>query len=404
MAHHFARITSFSHSHIVGILMLFGLSLVSCGSDSSSPQAGGGIETTNGGLAVRGTLTLADGSVAHGGRIAARRLDDNRSTESNVEADGSFRIALDTTGHWVLIANDGALQASINHLLVSEFDTTRPIEGIDMNLNNRINLSAAFTCGKSACGGAIDLPELGIFGQEVGSSFQMPSVPADTLQLRFRSSDGLWFFDGRIIPDNATSLSLAAVNRRMLVLDDFEQDDQVHSATFFPKTEGHWQWQADDATASPNPACLPCVTFSDTGNALRAITPALYNENYYEQRLLLALRSVPDTDLPAPRWGDLSGLTTLRVRMLGTGRVRLELWTIQNESTHTVKIFKTTLGLPAQWTDHALSLSQFADDKGATPTVLDLTRTAALVFAIPPSTDIWIDDIRLEGTTLTDLR
>ena len=404
MAKNLTRTKRISDASIVGAFLLCGLSLVSCGSDSSGPQAGGGIETTNGGLAVRGTLTLADGSVAHGGHIAARRLDDNRSTESNVEADGSFRIALDTTGHWVLIANDGAQQASINHLLVSVFDTTQPIEGIDMNLDNRIDLSAAFLCGKSACGGAIDLPELGIFDQAVGSSFQIPSVPADTLQLRFRSSDGLWFFDGRIIPDKSASLSLAAVNRKMLVLDDFEQDDQVHSATFFPKTEGHWQWQADDASASPNPACLPCVTFTDTGNALHAITPALYNENYYEQRLLLALRSAPDTELPAPRWGDLAGLSTLRVRMLGTGRVRLELWTILNESPRTFKIFKTTLGLPAQWTDHALTLSLFSDEKGATPTVIDLTRTAALVFAIPPSTDIWIDDIRLEGTTLSDLR
>jgi len=386
------------------------LAFVAC--SNSNDLAGGGIETTNGGVALLGKLERMDGSPAVGARIVARDLNASQdSVVGKTDAQGKYKLALPKPGHWTLAGFDGAGLQSMQNIVASTSNSTLQVPtGI---LYPFATLEIQLLCGASPCAGHVEFPGLGRNIDLPETGHRISGLPRSPLQIKAVSSDGQWSFDGKVTPSlDSAAIVLTLGQGTSIRMASFDVNSANHEATLLPADEGRWFIEPDTGTdlTQLSPQCLldaAGLCFTEQGAwagkslfaQFTAPTPG------HTLRIGMNLRAGATAPDSTRRWVDLSRLDSLSFYARGSGQVRMVLVTASRQGDILQREYGFTFGLSSNWTYLRLSPGTLdISDVTAPSWPSASTQVAAIVFIIPQDTEFWIDDLSLHGISFSDLQ
>jgi len=373
-----------------------------------SRTAGGGIETTNGGIAITGRLLLASGEPAVGAKVVALLSNGVADTiMDTVRTDGSYRLVLPRKGHWAVLGRAPGL-AVVGHLLADSLssrilqDTLRPVRDISISLR----------CGGKACAGVVDMPWLGVRQNIAATGGVLRDLPTSPIWIT--ASAGVGFsFDGVFTADTVSdTLALELSDSHRVLLDDFDGDSRHHRATLLPLQEGLWTVNPDVGIDDQDvfPSCLlnldgACWSDSSAWKG-RSLHAGFHSDTTgYRLRLRVDLQGGAYASDTSRRWINGAELDSLTFWAKGEGQVRLDIVTQERLESGKGLHYGFTFGLSGTWTHVRIARGSIdiADVGAPRWTTLD-ARIAALEFVIPENTDFWMDGLELHGIGFGDLQ
>ena len=387
-------------------IVLASIVLLSC--------AGGGIETTNGGL-VAGRALKNDGTALGSARVVGRMVASPAdSAVDTADASGYYQLHGLTAGTIAIsiLCTDGQLGGLV-HVSKSRSDTT--VQVGDLKTASLRDVIGVLHCGGLPCAGQVFIPELNRSASAGADGvFSVSGVPAGRLLLNAVATQDPTLIASRVVLDE-TPLTVDLVPYKVTLFDEFDQASRVHGASLV-SYEGYWYFYADTSFASGSSqivgACVqsPFTTCPDSvgayqGKSFHADVQfsstmqyhyALFGVNFMQGKTGVdSLR----------RWFDMTRVDSLALWVKGSGRVVLQFVTERRMLLGEGHQYQSSITLSPTWTRVVIKSSDITIGlTGEPPWSVAGTRTAGMTFNFSANTDFYMDDIELYGVWPVDLQ
>ena len=232
-----------------------------CFACSSQQNAGGGIETTNGGI-VAGRVFRADGTPASHARILARLIATPQdSILAFSDSAGNYQVKKLGKGMVSLSVLDTGAQGAVFHVACNG-DTS--LQVADAHLAPLKILRGTLFCNGSPCAGTVTIPELGLSTSALADgSFSLSQVnPGVFIVHAVASGDSSLATSVVVHADSILTLNLSTT--KQVLFEDFETNHSGN-AVDLDMTEGFWYFASDTSFASGSSVVTPscAVNFSN---------------------------------------------------------------------------------------------------------------------------------------------
>jgi len=372
-------------------------------------------ETEN---ALAARILLPDGRPASGARVI---LVDERTWATRLaagaEIDDRSYVADDSGRVDLRVPSDGAWRIQIQSPEDGLFDTLRvdqahpvwrlsPLQPFEGNIRGvptattRICLSGTTFCSGVDAQGRFRFAAL-------PSGKYMPALH-DTIARSVAPLSG-----ATISPTAAGTTDSILVVPDTLVLEDFEDGNAKGSLSSWTGTSGWWVYSSLATSLPAGTSAFPSRIVADAETASKVLhltTSGMDSATGSLVLLGLDLGAGSSSADSSRVFADLSGLRTLRLRVKGTGSLKIFFQTERTLRLGDEIHLGTTIPLTGSWQEIAIDPAQIVAAPNSLAAAQGLrfadvaTRTSAIVLQFRYDGDYFVDDLRLEGIRAVSLR
>lgn len=387
-------------------------------------------------------LTLLFGSCTKTPDLSGGSSDHENVLEATVVNQTNIPVKNSTVrlvyrAHWAQLQEDDSSFADSNYATdkygIVYLDSTQCLKSnFDMDVNGQmVNLRCSdiqdfgqVRLEKYAVLYGVTIPNqrIAIYGslihtQSDGNGAWMLRVPPGVRGVVVYNAN-YWRAIGYVTVEASDSIEfLIPQNGDRMMVENFENEENVTLFHFW-NGGGHW-WTAFDSAGTEEAHIEPNSATSDLMSArtyVDSLDSYVLHVGLYPSDSAETPKAMIGFNLGQPAstedeeliYKDFSAVDSIHVDMCGSGSIKVQL-ICQAEDQYYTAVFESSVELQENvWTSHALAISDFhrtdgnfLDEVSAWEDVK--SRCKSIAFYAKDSTDLWLDNIELEGIRLRDL-
>ncbi|MBN1761221.1 MAG: hypothetical protein JW863_23050 [Chitinispirillaceae bacterium] len=383
---------------------------------SSPTTVGNGTGTDAGEARIFGTVRLPGDNAGGNVSVTLRKQDyipfsisssDQVTTTSG--KNGNFTLSTAARGYYLVeLSNNDSLRA-VKRFRISGEDTAVNLG--DLLLDTSVTFSGkVLTDGTPASGGHLLAMGLDISGTVAGDGSFSVRLPAREQLFRIMTENGQPAGDALYRKNDGID-TIRTTSVPATVLDDFENRDGFNSLT--PLLGGGSWFAYTDTADGGNSTILPTedpglvAAIDSTSDAYRGSSlHCTFNIDlsFSAPYALIGVDISGSKDADVKRsWFDLTGMTALSFMAKGTGTVIVQFTCKPIGTSTDFLVFELPVTLSPAWSRQTITPAEIPLDRASTVTWQSgCVAVSNINFVATNTTELWLDDLTLEGMNVTD--